>query len=209
MIVVAESARVNAGLASRLSVSSSSLGISAERANRCARIVVNAGSASSIASAVGVHATLHVRCHAPRASSPVVTVAVIKRIAPGVVPCMVIGRVSVMPIESPMTPPPPKTGKEADSEADSEGEIGTAEPDSGIWIPTRPCHDRNSVNQPRIICRNVNDIGAGGLNVNRRALRLHRLLGRGLQVARCLRPLPHHLNGIHHVLLLIVVGVAQ
>ena len=194
---------------SRLSVSSRSLGISAERMSRCARAVVNAGGAPSVSSPVAAHTARHVCCHAPRAASSVVIVSVVKRIAVGVIPGMVINWVSVMPIESPMTPTPSKTCKEADSEADAEGEIWTAEPDSGIWVPTRPCHDRSSVNQPRIIRRNVNDIGASGLNVNRRALRLHRLLRRGLQIARCLRLLAHHLNGIHHVLLLIVVGVAQ
>jgi hypothetical protein len=34
------------------------------------------------------------------------------------------------------------------------------------------------------------------------------LLRRGLQIAGLLRTLAHHLHGIHHVLLLVVVGVS-
>jgi hypothetical protein len=39
-------------------------------------------------------------------------------------------------------------------------------------------------------------------------LRRYGLLRRGLKIAGFLRPLAHHLYGIHHILLLVVVGVA-
>jgi hypothetical protein len=35
------------------------------------------------------------------------------------------------------------------------------------------------------------------------------LLRRGLKIAGSLRALAHHLHGIHHILLLVIVGIAQ
>ena len=42
-----------------------------------------------------------------------------------------------------------------------------------------------------------------------RTLRLHSLLRRVFQIAGLLRFLAHHLNRVHHILLLVVVSVAQ
>jgi hypothetical protein len=39
-------------------------------------------------------------------------------------------------------------------------------------------------------------------------LRRYRLLWRGLEIAGLLRALAHHLHGIHHILLLVVIGIA-
>jgi hypothetical protein len=39
-------------------------------------------------------------------------------------------------------------------------------------------------------------------------LRGYDLLRRGLKITGFFRPLAHHLDGIHHILLLVVVGVA-
>jgi hypothetical protein len=47
------------------------------------------------------------------------------------------------------------------------------------------------------------------LNDDSRALRGNSLLRRGFQIAGILCPLAHHLNGIHYILLLVVVSVAQ
>ena len=166
MVVAAEGARADAALTAGCSVSSSSLGVSIERPGRCAGTVVSSAAPADIPVRSPVPAAGPVPPHtvtAARASSSVVVAPVIKRVAPGVVPAAVIHYVSAMPIESPMTPAPSITAEEADSEADSEREVRAAIPDSGIRVPPRPRPYGTSVNQPRIICGDVNDIGVSRL----------------------------------------------
>src|SRR5271166_6189735 len=143
-------------------------------------------------------------------SSPasVVVVPVVKRAAPGVVVVVVIVYVSVVPIASPMIPAPSPTSEPTDSKADSEPEGGAVIPDSGIRVPTRPRHDGISINHPRIVRGDVNHLGVSRLNDDCRVLRSYGLLRSGLKSAGLLRPLAHHLYGIHHILSLVVVGVA-
>ena len=140
-------------------------------------------------------------------STSVVGVPVVKRIAVGVIPAAVKSCIMVVPIGSPVVPAPSKTSEEADSEPDSEREVRAVIPDSGIRVPSRPGHDGTSVNHPRIIRGDVNDLGIGRLNDDRRPLCLYDLLRSGPKIASFLRPLAHHLDGIHHILLLVVVGV--
>jgi hypothetical protein len=137
-------------------------------------------------------------------------VAVIKRGAPGDVPVVVEENVMPPPIESPVRPAPPITSEEANSEAGSEGEIRPpAKPNSRIWIPPRPGCERASVDHPRIVGGNVDDIGRGGLNDDCGILRVDCLLRSGFKVASLFCPLAHHLDGIHHILLLVVIGVPE
>jgi len=98
-----------AALAAGFTVSSSSLGVSAESMARWAGTIESSDALAS--SPVAGQSALHVRCYAPFASSSVVIVSVLKRAGPGVVPVVVINYVSVMPVESPMTPAPSKTEK--------------------------------------------------------------------------------------------------
>src|SRR5208282_586177 len=188
MVVVAEGAGADAALTAGLSVSSSGLGVSAKGTGRSAGTVVNAAALTA----------------ASEVAAPVV-----KRAALGVVPAAAMRDPVVVPIETPIRPAPSKTTEESNAETDAEREVGALIPDSGIGIPSRPRHDGTSVNQPGIICGDVNHIGAGRLNDDSRAVRGYGLLRRGLQVAGLLRPLAHRLYGIHHVLFLVVVGVAQ
>src|SRR5271157_3012816 len=238
MVVAAEGARVDAALTVWFTVSSSRLGVSAERMGRCAGTVVNSAarsgvpvgrhvprvgctSAFAVNSAAPANVTVGRPVHrvgagisafavnsAARASTSVVVVPVIKRVAPRVVPVVVIVHVPVMPIASPMIPAPSPTSEPPDSEADSEPEGRAVIPNSGIRVPPRPRHNGVSVNHPRIIGGDVNHLGVSRLNDDRRALHGYGLLGRGLEIAGFLRPLAHHLYGIHHILSLVVVGVA-
>src|SRR5208337_3037073 len=180
MVVAAEGARACAALTAGFSVSASRLLVSVERPGGCAGTVLNSAACAVDSAACAVDAAAYAVNSAARASCSVGIAPVIKRSAPGVVPAMVVHCVSAMPIESPMTPAPSKTAEPTDSEAHSEVEVGSTKPDSGIRVPSRPCHDRISVNQPRIIRRDINDIGAGRLNVNIRAFRLYDFLRRGL-----------------------------
>jgi hypothetical protein len=176
--------------------------VSVERPGRCAGTV-------EVSAAVAVEsAAVAVTSVAPAFTS-VVVVPVIKCVTPRVVPVVVMGYVMAMPIGAPVMPAPSITTVEADSEANSEREVWAAIPDSGILVPSWPRYYRTSVNHPWIIGGDVNDFGAGGLNDDRRALRRYGLLLRVLKIALFLRPLAHHLHGIHHILLLVVIGVAE
>src|SRR5208283_4758555 len=212
MVVAAKGSRLDAALTLWFTVSSSRLGVSAERMGRCAGTVVNSSARSGVpigrpvprvggTSAFAVNST---------GSSPasVVVVPVVKRAAPGVVVVVVIVHVSVVPIASPMIPAPSPTSEPTDSEADSEPEGWAVIPNSWIRVPIRPRLDWVSVNHPRVVGRNINHLGASRLNDDRRPLRVYGLLRRGLKSAGLLRALAHHLYGTHHILSLVVVGVA-
>src|SRR5271157_237261 len=212
MVVAAEGAGADAALTAGCRVSSSRLPVSLKRPDRCARTVVNSAAPADVPArsvpCVGAGTTALTVKSAAAACSSVESVPVIKRSAPGVVPAVVKHCIVVMPIESPMTPAPSKTAEPADSEARAPRQIRAAKPDSRIRIPSRPRHYRPSVSQPRVIRGDVYDIGAGGLNADVRVLRCDGLLRRGFKIAGFLRPPAHHLYGIHHILLLVVVGVA-
>jgi hypothetical protein len=143
------------------------------------------------------------------ASAAVKGVSVIKRSAPGEVPAAAKHGVSAAPIESPMTPAPAKTSEPTDSEAEPERKIRAAKPDSGIRIPTGPCVYGISVNQPRIVRRDINHIRVGRLNINIRAFLLNDFVLRVLESAGLLRFMAHHLYRVHDIGLLIVISVAK
>src|SRR5882762_985861 len=216
MVVVAEGTRADAALTARFSVSSSRVVVSFKRPGRWGGTVFNptgtAGvrtggpvpfiAAGTISTPIAVESAAHV-------SASIVVVAVIKRVAPRVVPFVIMNYDSVMPVGPPMMPAPAIPSEVADSVSDSERKIRSAIPDSGIRIPPRPRHDWTAVNHPRIIGGDVNDFRASRLNDDGRVLRRYGLLVCRLEVTRFLGPLTHYLYGVHHILLLVVVGVAE
>src|ERR1019366_8295977 len=193
MAVAAEGTRACAALTARCSVSASRLPVSVERPGRSAGTVANSAARNSAA----------------RDSAACEIAPVIKCSAPGVVPAAAIHCVSATPIESPMTPAPAKASEPTDSEAHSEIEVRAAKPDSRIRVPSRPRHDGISVNRPRVIGRDVHYIGVGRLNVNIRAIVPYDFLRRALKSTGLSRFVAHHLYRIHHILLLVVVSIAQ
>jgi len=115
----------------------------------------------------------------------------------------------ITPVESPMRPAPAIAAVETDSEADAERKVWAAIPDAGIRVPSGPGDNRTAVNQPGIISRNVNYLGVSRLNGNGGVLIRYGLLRRGFKIAGLFRSLAHHLNGVHHILFLVVVGVSE
>src|SRR6266481_1047364 len=216
MVVVAEGARARTALTPGFSVSSTCFVVSFKRARRCAGTV---GFAASLASVLAGWPTLFVAAgtiraavavsSAARVSASIVVVPVVKRVAPGVVPVVVISYGPVMPVRSPMMPAPPICSVEANSDADSVRWVQPVIPDSGILVPSRPRLYAISINQPWIIFGDVDDVGASRLDDDVRVLRRYGLLLRILEFARFLRALAHHLYGIHHVSFLVVIGVAE
>src|SRR5467141_1672650 len=222
MVVVAEGARADAALTPGFSVSPSSVIVDFKRGGRWGGTGFNpAGptgvrtgrpvpfiAAGTISAPVAAKSAVVAANFAARFSTSVVVVPVIKRAAPGVVPVVVIRYGAVMPVRSPMTPAPPISSVEAGSEADSVRRVQPAIPDSGILVPSRPLLYGTSVNHPWIIFGDVNDFGASRRDDDGRVLGRYGLLLRSLKISRFLRPLAHHLNSIHQILLLVVVGVA-
>src|SRR5882724_4308168 len=216
MLVVAEGPRARTALTPRFSVSSTCFVVSFKRAGRCAATV---GFAASLAGVLAAWPTLFVAAGTIRAavavnftarvSPSIVVVPVIKGGAPGVVPVVIMNYDSVMPIGPPMMPAPTITSVVANAEADSERKVRAAIPYSRIRILPRPRHYRVPVNNPRIVRGDVNDLGTSSLDDDVRVLRRYGLLLRSQKIARFLRTLAHHLYGVHHVLFLVVVSVAE
>ena len=177
LLDAAEGARAGAALSAGCSVSSRRLSVSVESPGRWAG---TAGKSTARAPA-------SVGGSAAPASAPVEAAPVIKRVAPRVVPAAAISCVTATPIESPVIPAPSKASEEADSKPHPERQVRAAKPNSGIRVPSRPRHDGISVSHPRIIRGDVNDLGVGRLNDDRRALVGYDLLRRGLKIASALR----------------------
>src|SRR5579863_925145 len=207
MVIAAEAAGAVAGLSAGLIESPRGLSISVERRVPPAGIVVDIPSA---ALHVVPAAVLHVVRDTALASPSVIIVAVVKCIAARVVAIIVIDYATAAPTYTPVAPAPSIPAPETDAEADtSPKNRRAAVPDPGIRIPARPGNYRIAVNQPRIIGGDIHHVGLSRLNDDVRALRLDGLLRRVLQIAGLLRFLAHHLNRVHHLLFLVVVGVAQ
>src|SRR5260370_5909417 len=116
---------------------------------------------------------------------------------------------SVMQMGPQMRPAPAIPPVVPNAEADSERKVRAAIPYSRIRIPPRPRLYAISVNQPWIIFGDVDDVGARRLDDDGRVLGRYGLLLRIVKFARFFRALAHHLYGIHHVLFLVVVSVAE
>src|SRR6266403_2934763 len=223
MVVVAEGTRARTALTPGFSVSPSSVIVSFKRPDRWGGTVFSpAGptgfrtggpvpfiAAGTISAPVAAKSAVVAANFPARFSTSVVVAPVIKRGAPGVVPVVVMNYDSVMPVRSPMMPAPPISSVKADSEADSVRRVQPAIPASGILVPSRPRLYAISINQPWIIFRDVDDVGAGRLDDDGRVLGRYGLLLRILKFARFLRALAQRLYGIHHVLFLVVVSVAE
>src|SRR5260370_39996333 len=165
MVVVGAGARARPALTAGFSVSSSSVVVSVKWPGRWGGTLFSpAGTAGvrtggpvpfiaagTISALVAAKSAVVAAKFAARFSSSIVVVPVIKRAAPGVVPVVVISYGPVMPVRSPMTPAPPISSIEADSEADSVRRVQPAIPDSGILVPSLPRLYATSVNQARLI----------------------------------------------------------
>src|SRR5271154_1697452 len=187
--IAAEGAGAGPALTARFRVSSRGLAVAIERPG--------ARSAGTVERATA------------RASPSVVGVAVVKRRAPRVVPVVVINGVVVVPIESPVAPAPAEAAEESDAEAVSVERVNSVVPNSGIRVPSRPGNNGAAVDNPGIIRRDVHDLRVGRRNLDRWAVHGNILLRGALEVAGLLGLLAHHLHGVHHVLLLVVVSIAQ
>jgi len=218
VIVAAESAGAGAALAARSAVTASGVVVSIERPDGGAGAIVNSARAAKVSVvatieiAVGIHAAMLTAVKIVEAAvlaTAIEIIAIVKSAAVGVITSVIVNGVVAVPIESPTRPAPTVASKKTDAKRGAEGEIRSTKPDSGIRIPTGPSDDGAAVNGPWIVSGNVNDFRIGRLNGDRRVLVGDSLLRRGLEISRFLRAATHDLNGIHHVGLLVVIGIAE
>ena len=107
------------------------------------------------------------------------------------------------PIEIPMVPSPTEAAEEPDAESKPEADARAIEIESRIRIPAGKHRQRSAVHDPRIILRHVNDVRLCGLDHDRLPFGFYILLGSTVQVAGLFGALPHALDGLRDILLLV------
>src|SRR5260370_6811754 len=95
-------------------------------------------------------------------ASAIEVVTIDKGSAVGNVGVVVVNHLPVMPVRSPMVPPPAKSAIEADSKAQAKRNSRTGKEQSWIRIPAWPDHDWRSLPDPTIIFQHIKDLRVGG-----------------------------------------------
>ena len=115
------------------------------------------------------------------------------------------------PSASPVAPSPAPVRKDADTNPESKADRQSTpeNPRRRIVVEAGIRWERRSIDRPGVIHRNVDHRRIGWRNRNRAAIGGHHLLRRAAQLTCGLCLLAHRLHCIHHVLWLIVVGIAQ
>src|SRR5579864_3332010 len=113
---------------------------------------------------------------------------------------VVVDHGPVAPIASPAMPSPTEASEESDPEAHTEGNGGAVNIQPGIWIPAGPHDDWGAVDNPWIVCGDVNDFRICRFNDDRLLFGHHLLLVVALQIPGCLRAGPHDLQRVHYTL---------
>ena len=115
------------------------------------------------------------------------------------------------PSATPVTPAPAPTTPQADADAKSEADRHAAPEDSRRRSPVKArihCH-RIAPYRPGVVCRHVHHFRIGRSDGDGVILLGHHLLRSAAQVAGALCLVAHALHGVHHILRLVIVGVAQ
>lgn len=124
MTVPAEGAGANAGLAARLGrdTTSSVFAVNGTGANIALTTRLGIAASSSVVAGERLWRPFGAVVNPARGSASIESVAVIKRPALRVISLVVVDRVMVVPIASPVMPAPPVAPKEPDAEPNSEEE---------------------------------------------------------------------------------------
>src|SRR6266702_1843952 len=115
----------------------------------------------------------------------------------------------VMPVRASVMPSPSISAEEPQFEACTKIKSGAVDEESWIRIPSRPDCYRTPIHEPRIVFREVNDFRIYGLNNDGLILIRYSFLRGRFQVSCVRRFLAHYLDGVHQVLLLVEICVAQ
>src|SRR5579884_2953128 len=123
---------------------------------------------------------------------------------------------AVIPAATPVAPSPsprrPRAQRNAPGKAHAEAPAKAYAYEECWWrsvVVARPGDNRRSINDPWIVDRHVYDIRICWFDLNIAIVFSHSLLGSVCQGACLLRALAHTLHGVHHVLRLVVIRVAQ
>src|ERR1700735_4180050 len=113
MVVAAERAGTSAGLAVRVTEPARRVAISIEWMGLAATVFC----AAALSFSASRNSAVHVVCNAALTAAAVVIVAIVKSVGMGVVAVVVVDRVVVVPVESPMSPTPPEAPEPTNAEA--------------------------------------------------------------------------------------------
>src|SRR5579862_7510159 len=119
-----------------------------------------------------------VKSAAVKSASTIEVVAIDEDSAVRDVSVVIENHIVVVPVVSPVSPPPTKSTKESDSETKAERDSRTGEVQPWIRVPTWPDPDWVSINEPRIVFRHVNDFRIRRLDHNGFPLLAYFFLGR-------------------------------
>ena len=131
------------------------------------------------------------------------------RPAVGDVGVVVVNHPMAVPIASPVMPTPTIPSEETNAEPDSKSNPRSGQEDPRLGIPAWIRDDGLAVHEPGIIGRHVHLIRSCRLDDNRVPLSRYLLLVAVIQMAGFLSLLTHHLDSIHHVLLLVGICVSK
>src|SRR5580692_9696804 len=139
----------------------------------------------------------------------IVTVTIEERRTMCVIGCVVEEHSVVIPINTPCAPPPAESEERSDGKTDTEIKSWPTPPDAGHVNPIRPRSDWVSVDCPRIVGRDVDHFWVGRDDVDLVMFIFNIQLRGRLEIAGFFGFLPHLLNGLHHIFLLVVISVAE
>src|SRR5258708_13329250 len=121
----------------------------------------------------------------------------IERLTVGNESVVIVDNGSVAPIASPAMPPPTETSEESDPETHPERNAGAFNVQPGIRVPPRPHDHRRAVNNPWIVCGNVNDFRVCRFNGDCLFFGLYLHLFVALQIPTSLPPHPPTFHPFH------------
>src|ERR1700758_3990045 len=113
---------------------------------------------------------------------------------------VVVDHGSMVPIASPAMPSPTKAGKESNTKTHPERNTRAGNIQPGIGVPAGPNDDWLAVDNPWIVCGDVNDFRICRFNDDRLLFGHHLLLFVALQISGYLRAGPHDLHRVHYTL---------
>src|SRR5580704_55434 len=111
------------------------------------------------------------------------------------------------PAHTPSMPSPAEAEERRDREAKAERNVRTAE--SPPRIEPRPQAHGISIHIRRVVSGHIHHIRISRLDVYIWPLLVHALLRRTPQIARVVSLVTHGLNRLHHVIRLVLIGLAQ
>ncbi len=113
------------------------------------------------------------------------------------------------PSETPSVPSPAEAEERPQRKANAERNVRSAESNSPPRIEPRPQAYGISVHIRRVVSGHIHHIRVSRLDVYIRTILVHALLRRSPQITRVVSLVPHVLDRLRHVILLVLIGLSQ